>query len=220
MFDDSFVTIKIVIVCSDEKHPVNAHLAEWIKKHQAGHDISLLRKRKELQGGDLLFLISCSEIVRAEDRANFTNVLVIHASDLPHGRGWSPHIWQVVEGRDKICASMIEAEDRIDTGDIWRQIEVVIPRDALWDEINERLFDAECRLMDYAVDNFSTVKPVAQSSLNEPSYYAKRTPADSELDPDKSIAEQFDLIRVCDPDRFPAFFKLRGATYQIKLEKV
>ncbi|NBB79890.1 MAG: UDP-glucuronic acid dehydrogenase [Verrucomicrobia bacterium] len=211
--------MKITILCSDEKHPVNAHLLKWMDKHQASHDISLLRQRKELQGGDLLFLISCNEIVKAEDRKKFSKVLVVHASDLPRGRGWSPHIWQIIEGRDYICVSMIEAEDKVDTGDIWRQIEIEIPRGALWDEINEQLFDAECRLMDYAVENFSEVQPISQNSMSEASYYPKRTPADSELDPHKSIGEQFDLIRVCDPERFPAFFKWRGATYTLKIEK-
>lgn len=158
--------MNITILCSDRKHPVNTHLLEWMKKHQTEHDISLSRKRKELQGGDLLFLISCNEIVTAEDRSKFTSVLVIHASDLPCGRGWSPHIWQIIEGRDKISISMIEAEDKVDTGDIWRQIEVDISRDALWDEINKRIFDTACRLMDYAVENFSAVKPVPQSSLS------------------------------------------------------
>lgn len=211
--------MKISILCSDEKHPVNRHLQEWIRKHEGKHAISLLRSRKDLNSGDLLFLISCNEIVRAEDRAKFTSVLVIHASKLPKGRGWSPHVWQVIEGRDRICVSMIEAEDKVDTGAIWQQVEVAIPLDALWDEINECLFEAECTLMDYAVDNFAAVKPSVQSNSIEPSYYPQRKPADSEIDPRKSIAEQFDLIRVCDPERFPAFFKLRGSTYSIRLEK-
>lgn len=211
--------MKISILCTNEKHPVNRHLQQWIHKREDSHSVSLVRKRKDLEGGDLLFLISCNEIVRAKDREKYSHVLVIHASDLPRGRGWSPHIWQVLEGRNRICVSMIEAEDKVDTGAIWHQTEIAIPQDALWDEINKRLFDAECELMDYAVDNFNNVKPRPQSTTVEPSYYPKRSPADSEIDPSKSIAEQFDLIRVSDPERFPAFFKLRGSAYSIRIEK-
>ena len=34
----------------------------------------------------------------------------------------------------------------------------------------------------------------------------KRTPADSEIDPGKSILEQFNLLRIVDSERYPAFF--------------
>ena len=35
----------------------------------------------------------------------------------------------------------------------------------------------------------------------------------------RSIAEQFDLLRVADPQRFPAFFDLRGHRYLVRIEK-
>ena len=40
-----------------------------------------------------------------------------------------------------------------------------------------------------------------------------------EIDPDKTIAEQFDLMRVCDPDRYPAYFNYLGYKYVIRIEK-
>ena len=51
-------------------------------------------------------------------------------------------------------------------------------------------------------------------------YMTKRIPADSQLDPCKSIAEQFDLLRVADSQRFPAFFDYRGKRYLVKIENV
>ncbi|WPJ97330.1 formyltransferase family protein [Coraliomargarita algicola] len=210
--------MKISILCSDATHPVNAYLNQWISSH-AMHEVALMRRRDELDSGDLLFLISCSEIIDREVRDRFKKVLVIHASDLPLGRGWSPHVWQIVEGSENVCVTLLEAEDHIDSGDIWNKIWVAIPVDALWTEINDIIFEAECSLMDYAVENFHSIKPTQQNRSIPPTYYPKRTPADSELDPQKSIADQFDLIRVCDPDRFPAYFSLRGSEYIIRLER-
>ena len=40
--------------------------------------------------GDILFLISCSERIGDAYRQKYRHVLVLHASDLPKGRGWSP----------------------------------------------------------------------------------------------------------------------------------
>jgi methionyl-tRNA formyltransferase len=210
--------MKISILCSDAKHPVNDHLNKWIARNDV-HEVSLMRSRDQLAPGDLLFLISCSEIINVDVRDKFKKVLVIHASDLPKGRGWSPHVWQILEGNDSIHLTLLEAEDKVDSGKIWEKIVIAVPRDALCSEINERIFEAECLLMDFAVEHFNSVKPKQQDMSLSPSYYSKRTPSDSELDPKKSIADQFDLIRVCDPDRFPAYFQLRGSEYKIRLER-
>lgn len=44
----------------------------------------------------------------------------------------------------------------------------------------------------------------------------RRTPADSRIDPDRSIREQYNFIRACDPDRFPAFFEIEGQKVGIR----
>lgn len=212
--------MNITILCSSKTHPVNETLYRWVGKNDGIHDVRLVRSKSELHGGDLLFLISCSEIISAQDREKFKKVLVIHASDLPQGRGWSPHIWDVVSGADGITVSLLEAQDKIDSGDIWKKLWINLPRHALYNEINDLLFTAESQLMDFAVDNFYTITPQPQDPSVEPSYHPQRTPTDSELDPEKSIASQFNLLRVSDPERFPAFFKLHGHTYKLAVEKV
>ena len=67
-------------------------------------------------------------------------------------------------------------------------------------------------------ENFDNITAIPQSG--PPGVYLrKRTPKDSRLDPDKTIAEQFELLRVVDSQRFPAFFEYRGKRYLIKIEK-
>jgi methionyl-tRNA formyltransferase len=211
--------VKISIVCSNPAHPVAAYLDEWVERNNRDHDISLVNKKAELTGGDILFLVSCSELISAKDRAAYGASLVLHASDLPSGRGWSPHIWEIASGAAKITLSLLEAEDKVDSGRIWKKVDIAIPDHALWDEINHLLFTAELELMDYAVASYGAIIPLAQAAEVEPTYHRKRTPEDSRIDAQKTIAEQFDLIRVCDPDRFPAFFEYRGQRYTLKLEK-
>lgn len=211
--------MKISILCSAEHHPVNKWLKKWITENRTNHEITLCRKKEQLNGGDLLFLISCNEIIDKETRDMFHTSLVIHASDLPKGRGWSPHIWSILNGAKEIVVTLLEAEDKVDIGNIWKKQVLKIPPDALYHEINESLFDTELQLMNYAVKNFYTTDSTPQDINIEPSYYLCRTPKDSELDPDKTISEQFDLIRICDPERYPAFFKLHGHIYTISIEK-
>jgi methionyl-tRNA formyltransferase len=211
--------LRITILCSSETHPINQYLFDWTSKNGTENEISIARKKAELQGGDILFLISCNEILKQEDLDRYGKTLVLHASDLPLGRGWSPHIWQIVGGATEITMSLLEAAEKVDRGDIWNKLQVPVSRGALWNEINHALFEAELQLMDFAVKAYHTVRPKPQSADITPTYYPKRTPADSKLDPSKSIEEQFDLIRVCDPERFPAFFELHGRRYVIRLER-
>lgn len=212
--------MKITVLCSSEEHPVNSRLEAWIHVNKVKHDLELVRRKGEMSGGDLLFLISCSEVIDRQARSMYKKSLVIHASNLPEGRGWSPHIWQILEGKTEIVISLLEVADSVDSGDIWHQLKINIPKSALYDEINKLIFDAELELMDFAVSNFNCVTPKTQKNDIKPTYYPKRTPGDSELDPNLSIAEQFNLMRVCDPERFPAFFKLHDCKYKIRLERV
>jgi methionyl-tRNA formyltransferase len=212
--------MRISFLCSDENHPVNAHLQKWAVANSTKHQIELVRKKSDLSGGEILFLISCSEIVNTIDRAAYQASLVLHASDLPRGRGWSPHIWQIIEGAEQITLSMLEAEDKVDSGRVWKKLKFPVPKHALWDEINTKLFEAEIQLIDYAVRNIGLIKPEMQDHCIEPNYYPRRSPSDSKIDPKQSIASQFNKIRVCDPQRFPAFFELHGVKYKITLEKL
>lgn len=211
--------MKISILISSEKHPINSWLNQWVEKYCLIHDIQLVSSKEQLDEGDILFLISCSEIITRIDREKFDKTLVIHASDLPMGRGWSPHIWDIVSGAEQVTISLLEAEDKVDSGDIWKKVVVKISKTALYDEINRLVFEAELDLMSFAVENMYKVIPDKQSSDNI-TYWRKRTPEDSEININKTISEQFDLIRVCDPDRFPSFFYKDGKKFKLKVELI
>lgn len=212
--------MKVTILCSDISHPVNVHLNQWMQNNNGKYEVSLVRKKSELTGGDILFLVSCGEIITEADRQTYKSCLVIHASDLPRGKGWSPHIWAILNGADQITVSLLEAENKVDSGRIWKKVTFPVPAHALWDEINENLFSATIELIDFAIDNLEKIKPQAQSVDIESTHYRLRSPEDSRLNPELSISDQFDLIRVCDPLRFPAFFDLHGQRYKLFLEKV
>ena len=212
--------MKITVVCSESTHPVYAYLAEWINENRKAHEISFICRLSDLKGGDILFLVSCSDIVRANERGLYKSCLVLHASDLPQGRGWSPHVWEIMGGAEKITVSLLEAEDEVDSGKVWKKITRPIPKHALWNEINDILFAAEIELINFAINNFEKIKPQAQISSVEATYYRRRKPKDSLINPELSIADQFDLIRVCDSERYPAYFEMYGQRFKLTLEKI
>ena len=203
----------ISVVCSSNEHPVWPLLAAWCDRTGA----RLVTRVSQLTGGDFLFLVSCGEIVPPSVRHLYRYSLVLHASDLPTARGWSPHVWAILAGADELTLSLLNAGDPVDSGEIWRQVRIPLDGTELWDEVNELLFAAELEMMDWAVANCDSASPAPQ--IGSATFCARRTPADSEVTPDQTLSEVFSLLRVSDPTRFPVFFEHRGARYAIRLER-
>jgi methionyl-tRNA formyltransferase len=212
--------VKITILSSDDQHPINIHLNRLMNEFKGLHDIELVRNSNELEAGQILFLVSCVEKIPKLKLDLFDKTFVLHASKLPLGRGWSPIIWQILEGKTHVTLSMIEASEVVDKGDIWETIEMKIPKTALYKEINEILFKAEMELIRYVIKQYPNLSKKPQSKLIKPTYYPRRSPKDSELNINKTISEQFNLMRTCDDTRYPAFFLLGGSKYKLTLEKV
>jgi len=209
--------MNITILITSKEHPINTYVNKWAEINKS-YQISIVHSKEDLASGDILFLISCSDIVSKLERDKFKKTLIIHASDLPNGRGWSPHIWEIINGATDITLSLLEAESKVDTGDIWKKISVPIPKTALFDEINDLIFNSELELMNFAIENYNTVEPKKQPNIDDV-YWSKRSPKDSVIDINQTISEQFDLIRVCDPKRYPATFYKDGVKFNITIEK-
>ena len=211
--------MRIDILCTNPAHPVVPVLRGWMAKRASAHHVRLIHDKSELAYGDILYLVSCSQLIGREDRARYAHVLVLHASNLPEGRGWSPHVWDILAGKEDLTASLLTAEDSLDTGAIWAKRRFLVPKHALYDEINDLLFQAELDLMDLGMEMVAAGEAPVPQTAQAGSYYPRRTPEDSRLDPTRSLADLFDQIRVADPDRFPAFFEMHEHTYVVTLKK-
>lgn len=141
---------------------------------------------------------------------------MLHASDLPEGRGWSPYVWDILEGADRMTVALIEAADPVDSGDVWKKVVVPLDGTEVHEEINAKLFDAEVELMDWALAHCDERAPAPQDGA--PTYRQRRTPEDSSVEPTQRLEEIFDLLRVSDPERYPVFFDHRGRRYRLRLD--
>lgn len=208
---------RVTILCSDPQHPVNSWLDRWTAEAADRAHVTLVRDVADVGEGDFLFLIACHQIVRRDVRDRFRFTLVVHGSRLPKGRGWSPLVWQTIEGERELPLALINAEDGVDTGDVWRIDTVATDGTELSDELQASISQGTIALMTWALDHCRTATPAVQQG--EPTYYPRRRPADSEIRPDQTIAEIFDLLRIADPQRYPAWFRLRGQRYTLTITK-
>lgn len=193
-------------VLMPENHPAFPHVDAWAK----ANDVRMLTVQPE--AGDVLFMLSWPYKAWPVD---YDKAYVIHESELPKGRGWSPLAHQILEGKNSIPFTAIRADEGIDTGPAVLRKTLSLTGYELADEIHAKSAELKCKMMLEIL--VSPLQEMPQSG--EPSHYARRTPKDSELDPDKTIREQFNLMRICDP-RFPAFFDLDGHRYEIQLKRL
>ncbi len=179
-----------------------------------GHTVLLCRKATELQEGDIAFFLSCVNIVAQASMAKHKNNIVIHASDLPLGRGWSPSTWQILEGKGRIPISCFEAADGVDSGEVYFKDYIELEGTELVDEWRAKLGQ---KVNEMALRYVRQYPLQGTKQEGEPSYYPKRILEDSRLDTEKSIAEQFNLLRVVDNELYPAYFVHKGKKYIVRI---
>lgn len=194
--------------------PYAAQLAD--EAHRRGHSAQLLRDHASIPEGDVAFYLGCIRITPPDVLARNGRNLVVHESALPKGRGFAPMTWQILEGARTIPVALIEAADEADAGRIVLAGEIELDGTELAPEWRALQGQKTVELCLAFLDQDPL--PAGQEQEGEPSHYARRRPADSRLDPQASLAEQFELLRVCDNERYPAYFEHRGRRYLVKIE--
>lgn len=182
-----------------------------------GHQVRVVNSPEGIVAGDLLFLLSCEKILPVHYMKMNKHNLVVHESALPKGKGWSPMTWQVLEGENIIPITLFEATERVDAGDIYLQDFVRLDGSELLDEIKNKQGLYTVRLILEFINSYPNFSKKKQQG--EESFYPKRGSKDSELDINKTIKEQFNLLRVVDNGRYPAYFILNDKKYVIRIYK-
>jgi methionyl-tRNA formyltransferase len=147
-----------------------------------------------------------------------SHYLVVHESALPQGQGWSPMTWQILEGASEIPITLFEATADLDAGQIYLQRSIELQGTELVEEWRALQAEETFALCLEWLDRYVEVVANARPQQGEASHYHRRRPVDSELDPQRSLAEQFILLRVVDNQRYPAVFHWSGRRYALQIQ--
>ncbi len=209
-------TISVVV---DNLSWVLPYAIELVDKINRGGDTAILcRSHKEINNGDVAFYFGCVHITPKNILDLNRRNLVVHASELPKGKGFSPLTWQVLEGESNIPVCLFEAVEKLDAGPIIYKDYMSLDGDELLNGMREKLGTMHVDLGWRFLNEESPLDGVPQSG--EESIYKRRSPKDSEIDPGKSLKEQFNLLRVVDNQTYPAFFYMNGCRYKLTIEKM
>jgi len=214
---NKFLSISIV---SDNDSWINDYIPKFIEiieqnKHSInwGHDI------KEVEHGDICFLFSCSQIMLRNVMSRNKINLVVHESAVPKGKGWSPLTWQIIAGENRIPITLIEVSDKVDSGKLYLQDEMLFEGHELIDELHIVQADFTFKLSKKFIDQFPFILDKGKIQEGKSSFYKKRGLMDSEIDAENTISESFNLLRTVDNKRYPAFFYMKGEKYKLQIEK-
>lgn len=208
-------------ICSDGGSWINASIPElllgWLSE---GHQVIWVHDAAALPACDVCFYLSYGRIVDASILGRHKNNLVVHASDLPKGRGWSPLTWQILEGKKRIPITLFEAAEAVDSGLIYKQVEMVFSGLELIDELRGAVSQATQTLCRYFMREYPGVVSTGTPQMGEPTFYVRRRPRDSRIDIDRPLREQFNLLRTVDSENYPAWFEFENKRFALKLEKL
>ena len=183
-----------------------------------GDNAVLARGHEDILENGVAFYLGCIHITPDAILARNYRNLVVHASNLPEGRGFSPLTHLTLAGETQIPICLIEAVSEVDAGPVVYRDVISFEGHELLDEMQMRQ-GAEsialcCRFMSEASP------PSGEAQTGTSSHFARRYPNDSRLDPEISLADQFNLLRTVDNLKYPAFFDHRGHRYKLSIEKL
>ena len=127
--------------------------------------------------------------------------------------------WQVLEGKNKIPFTMFEASEGIDDGQIYMKKILTLTGYELHNELRKKEAQFIIEMCFEFINNYKIYKNT-YPQIGISSYYNKRKDSDNKLDIHKSIYEQFNLLRICDNELYPAYFELNQIKYILKIQKV
>lgn len=196
--------------------PYAQQLVTWAVAN--GDNAQICRTHDEILKGGITFFLGCVKITPPSVLAKNHRNLVVHASDLPKGRGFSPLSWMIIEGHNDIPVCLLEAIDDVDSGPIVYHDLLSLEGHELIDELQQHLGAMQVHLCQRFLK--AAEPPTGHPQQGEPSYYDRRFPADSRLALEDTFANTFDLLRTVDNEKYPAFFEHRGHRYQLSISKV
>lgn len=195
--------------------PYAQSLVEW--SCTQGDEARLCRTHDDISSGGVAFFLGCVKITPPDILARNHANLIVHASDLPKGRGMSPWTWQILEGAHTIPLCLLHAGEKVDSGSVIYKKKIPLKGTELVADIRKIIGKETLGLCQNYLRE--PVPPSGQEQSGTPTYYKKRSPEDSRLDPSSSIEAQFNLLRVVDNEKYPAFFDYKGQRYIISITK-
>lgn len=183
-----------------------------------GNDVIIYKESLSVGNEEICFILSCTKILKSDFLKKHKHNIVVHASDLPKGKGFTPLKWQILEGKNDIPLTLFEAVEDCDAGPYYFKDIIHFEGYELLEEMQDimarKIIDMCCRF----ISEHSDLKPIEQ--IGESTYYRRFRKEDDYLNVNMTIKEIFPRLRIADFERFPLIFEIEGHKYSLTAKRI
>lgn len=140
----------------------------------------------------------------------------IHESPLPEGRGHAPIQWTIENNRPNFTLSLFKVLPGVDDGGIVYQHNVGIDNFDSVNTIEKKRQQGIIECFNVFLEELKEGIIVIRKQTGKSSYYKKRSPQDSKLTSITNLSQFWQELRMCDNEKYPAFFELEGKKIFLK----
>ncbi len=162
-------------------------------------------------------VISYYKKILPKDLKKNQNIFVIHESNLPKGRGMSPLFNQILNGKEKIVTTIFRCNRNLDDGPIIYKKTFSYPKNLIYEEIKKFQMKNSIYLIKILLDFFQNNRFSLIKQFGKPSYFKKIPDSINELDINRSIKSQINIIRTRDKKNFRAYFIYKKRKFYLSI---
>jgi methionyl-tRNA formyltransferase len=140
----------------------------------------------------------------------------IHESPLPEGRGHAPIQWALENKRKNLTLSLFKVLPGIDDGNIVYQHNKEINKFDTVESIEQKRLEGITECFELFLEELSKGVIVLRKQTGKSSYNPKRNPSNSEIKSIPNVDLFWDELRMCDNEKYPAFFKIGNKKITLK----
>ena len=200
----------------------NNWLEQYIRKFQLlqknKKQISkIFKDYKKVKNYDIVFILNYTIIIKNHYLKKNKLNLVIHASNLPKGKGFAPVQWQILDNKNKINVCLFEATSKFDSGNIYEEGRILLNGTELYDEIRKVQAVAIFKIIRRFLRKYPNVSSKKQKGKS--TFFRRRTKKDSELNINMKLKKLINQLRIGNNNAWPSFFIYKKRKYIIKIFK-
>jgi methionyl-tRNA formyltransferase len=186
---------------------------------QTGKRFHLIKDKAELTLSNLrginpryVFFPHWSSLIPAEIFENFECV-IFHMTDLPFGRGGSPLQNLISQGIQQTKISALRCSAEIDAGPIYLKRDFDLMGSA------HEIFQRAVPVIEGMILEIVRNEPTPNEQEGQPTYFKRRTPAQSDIKEISTIERLYDHIRMLDCEGYPHAF-LETGSFRLEFSQV
>ena len=197
---------------------------DWIKKYikkfkylkkSKKYNSKIFTNYRKIKNYDIVFVISYTKILKSSFLKKNKLTLVVHASNLPKGKGFSPIQWQILEKKNEINFCLLRAATKVDSGEIYEKDFISLDGTELYDKIRYFQAIATMKIIYRFLKKYPNVISIQQNGKS--TFYRRRTKKDSILNINLPIKKLFNQMRIANNEKWPSFFIYKKKKYVIKI---